>query len=201
VLWDPGSRRLSVGDGRGLDRAGIAGVVYRDLNVNGTRDPGEPGVGGVQVRVGSQAARTDDTGRFDTWDLVPFEPTTLEIDSLSLRDPLWVPAARLFSTRLSPNAFRDIAVPLVPVGEIAGRVTRGLRPVAGIRVRLLAGERTALESTTFADGEFYFFGVRPGSYRVLVGDGVDPARTVVFDAAKGARSTPYVEIALPDERL
>ena len=121
---------------------------------------------------------------------MPFEPTTVEIDSLSLRDPLWVPAAKLFSTRLSPKAFQDIALPLVPVGEIAGRITRGRRPVAGMRVRLLSGDRAALETTTFGDGEFYFFGVRPGSYRVLVGDGSDSARAVVFDAAKGARSTP-----------
>lgn len=46
------------------------GVVFQDLNGNGVRDPGEPGVPGVLVSNQDQVVRTDGEGRF----ALPVEP-------------------------------------------------------------------------------------------------------------------------------
>jgi hypothetical protein len=40
------------------------GVVFQDLNANGSRDPREPGLGGVIVRRGDDYVTTDDDGSF-----------------------------------------------------------------------------------------------------------------------------------------
>ena len=42
----------------------VDGYVYNDLNSNGSREPGELGLGGVTVRCGTLAAITDNTGYF-----------------------------------------------------------------------------------------------------------------------------------------
>ncbi|MEM1331494.1 MAG: calcineurin-like phosphoesterase family protein [Planctomycetota bacterium] len=41
------------------------GVVYKDLNSNGVRDAGEPGLPGVRVSNGVEFATTDDSGRYE----------------------------------------------------------------------------------------------------------------------------------------
>src|SRR5690625_2058044 len=40
------------------------GVVYHDLNKNGVRDSGEPGIAGVMVSNGDDIVRTDPEGRY-----------------------------------------------------------------------------------------------------------------------------------------
>ena len=41
------------------------GVVFEDLNRNGQRDPGEPGLPGVRVSNGSEIVSTDAEGRYE----------------------------------------------------------------------------------------------------------------------------------------
>jgi len=198
VLWDPASRRVTLADGRSLDRGGVTGLVYRDENANGRRDPGETPVAGAQVRIGPQVARTGDDGRFAVWDLVPFDPAALEIDSLSLDSPLWMPAAARFTIEPLPNAYRHVELPLVPVGEISGVITRGGRPAPGVPVRLESASGLRLVTTTFSDGEFYVFGVRPGRYRIAAGEALDPGITVEFAPSRDPRGVTGVRIAIPE---
>jgi hypothetical protein len=47
-----------------LSTAGTRGLVYRDVNGNGTRDPGEPGFAGVVLRRSSDVTMTDSRGTF-----------------------------------------------------------------------------------------------------------------------------------------
>lgn len=42
----------------------VAGVVFNDLNGNGKRDPGEPGVADVELEVNRLRIRTDDNGEY-----------------------------------------------------------------------------------------------------------------------------------------
>jgi hypothetical protein len=52
-----------------------AGYVYQDINANGVRDPGEPGVSNVVVRHGNARAVTDRDGRYEFWDRTRGTPT------------------------------------------------------------------------------------------------------------------------------
>ncbi len=130
----------------------------------------------MRVIVGSSIARTDSTGRFDRWDLVPFEPLIVQIDSLSLPNPLFVSQYQAVSIVPSPNSYRVLDLPLIEAGVLEGRVLRhfdGVTVPAGSLILLLTNLKTGerREISTFSDGEFYALGVRPGEYEMSVSEG------------------------------
>lgn len=183
VLWDRPAGRLSVAPGPALERSGLSGRVFFDENANGRRDVGEPGLANVRVLVGSVAAQTDSGGGYRVWDLVPFEPIFVTIDSLSLESPLLVPSFARASIVPGPNRFRTLDIPVVQAGVIEGRVMREGRGVGGVTL-VLADRRTGTRRSlvTFTDGAFYLLGVKPGDYELTVDERV-------LDAL-GADATP-----------
>jgi hypothetical protein len=169
VLWDRRAGRVRVAPGPSLGRSGLSGRVFLDENANGVRDAGEPGVANVRVMVGSVSARTDSGGAYRVWELVPFEPVLVTIDSLSLESPLVVPAFARVSIVPGPNRFRSLDIPLVQAGVIEGRVVRLGRGVGGVTL-ILTSRRGGARRTlvTFSDGAFYLLGVKPGEYELTV---------------------------------
>ena len=189
VVWDRRAGRVRVAPGPSLGRSGLSGRVFLDENANGRRDAGEPGLRNVRVLVGSVSARTDSGGGYRVWDLVPFEPLAVVVDSLSLESPLLVPAFARVSIVPGPNRFRSLDLPVVQAGVIEGRVVRDGRGVGGVTL-VLTDRRSGARRTlvTFTDGAFYLLGVKPGDYeltidaRVLDALGVD-AEPLAFTLA------------------
>jgi hypothetical protein len=169
VLWDRQAGRLAVAPGPSLERSGLSGRVFLDENANGRRDVGERGVPNAHILVGSISTRTDSAGGYRVWDLVPFEPVFVTLDSLSLESPLLVPAFARASIVPGPNRFRTLDIPVVEAGVIEGRVTRQDRGVGGVTLvltdRRTGGRRTLV---TFTDGAFYLLGVKPADYELAV---------------------------------
>lgn len=202
VLWDRAGGRLVAAPGPSIARAGIAGRVFLDRNQNGRRDPDEPPVPGVRVIVGSQPVVSDSSGAFRVWDLMPFEPVDVLVDSLSIDSPLLVPAFATATLIPNPNRFRTLDVPIVPAGVIEGRVWRligGVREPMGAMLLVLTDRRTAARRrfASFSDGTFYLMGVKPGDYALTVDDAslaavglaVAPLHfTLDLGAAPGGRS-------------
>jgi hypothetical protein len=187
VLWDqsgPGAGRLGVAPGPALERSGLSGRVFLDDNANGIRDPGEPGLRDVRLIVGSLGTRTDSTGGYRVWDLVPFEPLIVSVDSMTLDSPLLVPLNARTSIVPGPNRFRGLDIPVVRAGVIEGRVVRegSTRGVGGVTL-VLTERRSGLRRSmvTFSDGGFYLLGVKPGDYELAVREDVLDALAV--DAA------------------
>jgi len=179
VLWDRRTERLGVAPGPSLERSGLAGHVFMDENANGVRDPGEPAVANARVLIGSLTARSDSSGAYHTWDLVPFEPVLVSLDSLSLESPLWVPLFARTSIVPGPNRFRSLDIPVVEAGIIEGRVVRTGAGVGGVTLVLTdrrSGVRRIL--VTFNDGAFYLMGVKPGEYALAVQEQVLEALAV-----------------------
>src|SRR5207248_5878004 len=84
VLWNRSDGRLTYAPGPSLQRAGLTGRVFLDENGDGRWEAGEPVVPGVRVLVGTSSASSDSSGWFRVWDLVPFEPVLVTVDSLSI---------------------------------------------------------------------------------------------------------------------
>jgi hypothetical protein len=169
MVYDHDRRDVRWTDGGDLGRAGVAGVLFFDDNGNGVRDSDEPGIPGIPVQVGGWFSRTDASGRFAAWDLYPFEPVDIVVDSLAFDDPRWVPAAPVLQVRPNPNSFLSIEVPVVVGAEISGWVVLDGEPLAGIPVvfrELNSGSE--LLTLTFSDGTFYRTGVPPGEYEVTL---------------------------------
>jgi hypothetical protein len=175
VLWDRAGGRLEAAPGPSIERAGVTGRVFLDQNQNGRHDPGEQPVPGVRVIVGSQPVVSDSSGAFRVWDLMPFEPVDVLVDSLSIDSPLLVPAFATATLIPNPNRFRTLDVPIVAAGVIEGRVWRvisGTREPMGALLLVLTDRRTGTRRrfASFSDGTFYLMGVKPGDYELTVDD-------------------------------
>ena len=179
VLWDRRTERLGVAPGPSVERSGLSGHVFLDENANGIRDPGEPPIINARVLIGSLSARSDSDGSYHVWDLVPFEPVIVTIDSLSLESPLLVPLFARTSIVPGPNRFRSLDIPVVESGIIEGRVVRNGAGVAAVTL-FLTDRRSGARRTlvTFNDGAFYLMGVRPGDYELTVSEQVLDALAV-----------------------
>jgi hypothetical protein len=196
AVWDRGAQRVRPAPGPSLQRAGISGIVYLDRNANGLRDPDEDGLPGARLLVGSLPAATDSTGAFDVWDLPAFDPVLIQLDTLGLRDPQWVPASTALLAAPGPDGYRRLDVALVPAAVVEGSVrwSEGGRSVGGIPLHLVEeGTGRTLQAMTFRDGGFYLMGVRPGRWTLEV----DAAAL----AALGAVATPVEVSITPDGAL
>jgi hypothetical protein len=173
AAWDPQARFIRWSDGGDLGRGGVAGVVFLDENGNGLRDLGEPGLEEIPVRVGGWLEETDADGRFRAWDLFPYEPIDIDVDSLAFDNPLYVLPARVIRVRPSPNSFVPVEIPVVVGAELAGLVLIGDEGVGGVPIvfrELNTGQEIA--ATTFGDGGFYKAGVPPGEWEVTLPEDV-----------------------------
>jgi hypothetical protein len=169
VAWDPRTGLVRLGDGADLDRAGISGVLFRDDNGNGVRDPGEPGLAHIPVRVGGWPAETDGDGHFSAWGLIPSEPVEIDVDTLSLPDPRLLLPAPVLRVRPSPNAFGSVQIPVETGAEVSGFVVMGEEALAGVPVILRELDTgRVIRIVTFSDGGFYREAVPPGDYEVTL---------------------------------
>jgi len=173
LLYDPGLRGFSFAGGPSLERAGVSGRIFLDENGNGKRESNEQLLPGVRVRAGFTSAVSDSSGRYRIWDLPPFEPVLVTVDSTTLASPLWIPAYGSMSLETGPNRFRALDIPVAPGGVIEGRLVRdtpgGQVPVPGIQLQLTRrGSREQRQLITFSDGGFYLIGVKPGEYDLFV---------------------------------
>ncbi len=183
AIYNAAGRRVDFEAGPSLQRGGVSGRVFLDLNGNGRFDRGESPLAGVRVVVGPVFATSDSNGAYSVWDLLPFEPTPVTVDSTTLASPLWVPGFAAAVVEPSPNRFRKVDLPVLPGGAVEGLVSwaegaappadssgaTANRPVAGVVLvfrHLASGEQRVI--TTFTDGAFYLMGLRPGEWDVSV---------------------------------
>jgi hypothetical protein len=171
AIYNPSRGSVDFSGNPGLARAGVSGRVFLDVNGNGRFDPGEEPIPGVRVVVGSGYAESDARGEYRVWDVLPYEPTQVVVDSSSLASPLWVPAFAAVTVEPSPNRYRRVDIPILPGGVIEGRVVwaAGSGSTAGLSLVMThrkSGERRVIR--TFGDGSFYVMGVRPGEWELVV---------------------------------
>ncbi|MGH7559471.1 MAG: hypothetical protein ACRENB_00470 [Gemmatimonadales bacterium] len=177
LIYDREHRAMAFAPGPSLQRAGLSGYVFMDLNDDGIRSPDEPVLSDVRLQVGLGATVTNGRGEYRIWDVTPYEATYLAVDTTSLPTPLWIPAHGAVLVEPNPNRFRALDVPILPGGVIEGAVVRagigGDHPLPGATV-VLRHRRSGRERrvTTFGDGSFYAIGVRPGEYDVRLEESV-----------------------------
>ena len=155
----------------GLGYSGIEGRVYQDVDANGAFSAADRPVANAVIRVGGLRVHTDSAGRYSSWSATPYERLDVQLDTLSLQDPAWVPVVTTHSLRPSPHQFTGVPFPLVHTREVLGRfvVDSGMPAPAGVSLELRDASTGALSRTrTFGDGGFYISRMRPGRYALTV---------------------------------
>ena len=173
-----GSRPLLAGADGGVaparDFGHVAGIVFSDVNGDGTRSVAELGVANISIKLnGSLVTQVDENGRFEFRD-VPVGRHTVELDLRSV--PATYDVGADWRTVIDV-AKRDTAIqqfPLVLLGRMRGRVLVAdadvgdrsePRPARNILVTLNDGLKTTM---TDEDGEFEFTSLPAGWYRVRI---------------------------------
>lgn len=197
---DPLKNRM-VMSSRSMSNYGAAAVfVYHDLNNNQQYDEGEPAVEDVQVRSPQFRSRayTDQQGRAFIPGLYPTQPTDIEINPDTIKDPFWIPSKQGEAFLARPGLVKTIYIPLVNSGEVEGKVaviqSIESNPVGQGRVPLvltrISDQKTYRENTSF-DGYFLFNKILPGEYLL----NVDP----VYLARYSLRTPPAKTVVIhPD---
>ncbi|MFZ1828568.1 MAG: SdrD B-like domain-containing protein, partial [Candidatus Competibacteraceae bacterium] len=172
----------------------VTGVVYQDSNGNGVRDPGEPGIPGVQVAITDSTsavaiATTDANGAYSQ--VVPAGATILNIDEATLPAGLTQTQGTNPTTVTVPTggAASDVdgfspATPPPPPpppppnnGAVTGVVYQdsngnsvqdpGETGLSGVTIELLdTNGNVVATATTGANGSYSFPNVTPGAYTV-----------------------------------
>lgn len=200
AIYNPTRSNVDFSAMPGLSRGGVTGRVFLDANANGRFDRGEELLRDVRVVVGPMFSFTDKSGGYKVWDLLPYEPTPVTVDSASLASPLWVPSFARALIEPSPNRYRQFDIAILPGGVIEGVVRWAPErapaggTAAGVSLVLRhqeSGEQRVI--TTFTDGTFYAIGIRPGSWEMQVDPGClatlqatsDPIRFSIAPSVEG----------------
>jgi hypothetical protein len=169
-----------------LAQAGeVHAVVYRDLNDNGVRDPGEPLEKGAIVTTGTQQAEkpTDSSGSTIVGGLIPYQPITVGVDVTSLADPMLVPKKALQVVVPRPGVPAQVEIGLVGGGDVEGALVKnGGLGFEGVDLELVDANGKLIATTrTDFDGFFLFERVAYGSYTIRVSKDSAAAAKIATD--------------------
>jgi hypothetical protein len=174
VSYDAQSADLLLSAEPALRRGGVSGAVFVDANGNGVRDPAEQAVEGARIIVGNQAVRSDASGRYASWGHAAHAVINVDVDTLSLSSPWWVPVRGTSRARLVSGALSTVDVPVVVGSVLSGQIVSSDSVAVGAADRELTltlvhvGSGTSQRVAPFSDGTFYVAGLPPGEYRVFV---------------------------------
>ncbi|HEX8671711.1 MAG TPA: hypothetical protein VF710_07470 [Longimicrobium sp.] len=187
----------------GMGQSGLHGVVFHDLDGNGSLDPGDEPVPDARVFVGGALVKTDAAGRYAIWSVLPYEIASVRVDTIGLNDPSWVPMRDIVLLRPSPHLFTRVDLALAPTRELAGALVPGpgVATASGITVEILGADGAVSQRVlTFSDGSFYIGRIRPGQYQARVSEsslralGARAAPATVTFTVPASGTDPLVEI-------
>ena len=190
-------------------KGSIQGRVFRDLNVNGAFNTGEPGLAGVRVELSTgQTALTDREGRFEFSGLAA-DAYRVRLPLNQFREAVRVTGSTDVRVELLPQQTVEVDFGIVNFARVVGNVFNdylrsgtklpdapGLRGI-GLILSSSTGSRVV---TTDSSGDFEIDDLGPGTYRLAVDhatippDFVDPRGPVTFSA--GPTETVVQDIPL-----
>lgn len=159
----------------------VEGFAFIDEDGDGTKDPDEEGIPKLILRIDRVRARTDEEGFYR---FPPLRPGRYKL-GIEGPPPELAPAVGLpLEIEVEAGEILEVDIPLVRVAAIEGVVfndenrnrTRdaGERGIPDVLVRLTGQE--SQEAFTDSSGEFGFFDLLPGEYKVAIDETTLPER-------------------------
>ena len=148
--------------------------MFVDDDGNGVYDEGERLINGGKVNL--QSANSNirvEKNETLVRDLNPYTDYKVQVDESKVEEPLYTVKDKLFSFEAGANYVKNIDVPFYSVSEVSGNVSRILdvasSPISGLKVHIEGVDNEQnITVTTFSDGSFYYFGLRPGTFKIYI---------------------------------
>jgi hypothetical protein len=174
IRFDQNNKRFLFDRRRAVGYGTAVVTPFLDGNYNGVREPSEEHIPGLKAKITGVSGRPRGGDRTYYYDrLRPYDEYLVQIDPYSLDDPTMKPSNENYKVTLNPSVVTEIEVPIVMASEISGSVKRqvgeGSAGLGGIKVIFFNISKDVItEVTTFNDGEYYYLGLLPGSYRAYL---------------------------------
>ncbi|WP_295792302.1 hypothetical protein [Mucilaginibacter sp.] len=171
LIADHPSKYFGLNNHSSVGKGGLTVIPFLDLNLNGKRDPGEPRVAGLKLRInGGRVEQNIKDTTIRITDLEPYINYTVELDPQSFDNISWQMRKHNFSVAIDPNKIKVIDVPITVSGEVSGHVS--LKDITGLKGqgRIIVGlyrnnnAKMAARTITETDGYFTYLGLPPGDY-------------------------------------
>src|SRR5690606_20294242 len=171
LLYDAASRHLEASDRGNVGMGTITVLPFLDLNANGKKDEGENLVAGLKLQIRGGQVQYDKRGeaiRINS--LVAYEDYILELDKNSFDRINWRIKNPVIKVSVVPNQFRQVEVPILVMGEIAGMVYLEDESNGMGRITInFYNEKNNLVHSSLSerDGYFSYMGLAPGKYTAM----------------------------------
>jgi hypothetical protein len=176
LLYDDRMKYVGYDKHGTVGKGGLLIEPYLDLNGNGKRDPGEPRVPGLTIRINGGIIQNNlaDTSIRVTG-LEAYASYILHLDA-SFQSVAWDIRNKTIRVVIDPNQFKVLEIPIAIFGEVTGMVYQkedsSRKPLGRIVVCFYRSDKSmAGQATTEADGSFDFAGLAPGKYTAEISTG------------------------------
>jgi hypothetical protein len=147
--------------------------LFVDNNGNDIFDADEELLTGAKIYLGTSVIEYDESGLIKARELNSHTRYDVTINEETIKNPLLVPKYKNFALRTDANPFKIIDIPFYESGEIDGKVYSLIKnyknPIAGLRITFTNIEdNSKIITSTFNNGSFYYFGLKPGKYLISV---------------------------------
>lgn len=179
-----GSGDFQISKFLGINKGRVQGRVYHDLNGNGQDDAGEPGAGGMTVRLDEKRnVETDTNGHYRFSAIAGEYAVALTSNELGVR--LRASGSTPQKVSLNSGETRNVNFGVSDFGFVGGHVFNDLdltgatpksnfRGIGGVKV-VLRSKDNVVEQTTDGTGTYKFSNLRPGNYTLEIVSATLPA--------------------------
>lgn len=153
-------------------RSAVIFQMFSDDNGNSIYDSNENIIQGAEITIDAATRiEKNQDGSVTAYELNPYTIYTARVNEAKVKNPIYTSLHSEFSFVTDPNRMKVIQVPFYAAGDVSGRVIRYLQDekilLNGLKLIITnLDEQSKITTSTFSDGSFYYFGLKPGNYQI-----------------------------------
>ncbi len=176
-----------------IGTSGITLIPFVDANFDGKQEPDEPVVPYLSARCsGGRVSYSGKDSLLRINGLEPFVDYLVTLDESGFENIAWRLSVKSIRVCTDPNQYKEIRLPVLPMGEVSGVVAdQSGNGLGRVLLRILDGQgNQKARIMTESDGYFSYLGLAPGSYTVqpdtdqMKSIGMEPLHAVSFRIRK-----------------